>query len=145
MPLHPARFLPWMIAFKRLGIFGLLLVLLCPFAAAQTSASSPVAVVNADPITRQMLADATLVRYGGDVLENMVNRHLILQACQENGITITDAQVRDEIMRLSSKFGLSVDSYLRLLQDERDISPDQYSNEIVLAHVGFACTRSQRS
>ena len=41
--------------------------------------------VNADPITRKTLAEACLLRYGSDVLDNMVNRHLILQACAHNG------------------------------------------------------------
>ena len=92
---------------------------------------SIVAVVNADPITRKTLADAAVARYGSDVLDNMVNRHLIMQACQSSGIEVTKQQVTQEIQRLASKFGLSMDSYLKLLQEERDISPNQYSREII--------------
>lgn len=92
---------------------------------------SIVAVVNADPITRKTLADAATERYGSDVLDNMVNRHLILQACASNGIEVTKQQVTEEIQRLASKFGLSMDSYLKLLQEERDIDPNQYSREII--------------
>ena len=40
-------------------------------------------------------------------------------------------QVTTEIQRLASKFGLSMDSYLKLLQEERDITPNQYSREII--------------
>lgn len=97
----------------------------------QAAESSVVAVVNADPITRDALANATLQRYGTDVLDNMVNRYLIMQECKSRGITISSEDVRSEIVRVAKKFGLAVDSYLQLLRDERDITPDQYSNEII--------------
>lgn len=101
-----------------------------PSASAQQS-NSVVAVVNADPITRDQLSQATLDRYGKDVLDNMVNRYLILQQCKQQGIEITNEDVRTEIARIAKKFGLDVPLYLQLLQEERDISPDQYSREII--------------
>ena len=99
----------------------------------QSQTSDPVvAVVNADPITRQMLAKATLERYGETVLDNVIiNRQLILQACKENGLEVTEAEVSHEISRLAAKFGFSVQDYLKLLQEERDIDPGQYGREIV--------------
>ncbi len=131
MPLKPARMRPWMIALLRFSLLSVISVVLCPAAPAQQKASSVVAVVNADPITHKTLSDACLARYGADVLDNLVNRYLILQECQKQGIEVTEAQVREEIHRLANKFGLTVESYLTLLQDERDIAPDQYSREIV--------------
>jgi len=97
----------------------------------EAAESSVVAVVNADPISRDALASATLARYGTDVLDNMVNRYLIMQECKSRGITVTTEDVRGEIVRVAKKFGLPVDNYLQLLRDERDITPDQYSNEII--------------
>ncbi|WP_322975316.1 peptidylprolyl isomerase [Aporhodopirellula aestuarii] len=97
----------------------------------EAAESSVVAVVNADPITRDALGRAALQRYGTDVLENLVNRHLILQECKRRGINVTSEEVRAEVIRVAKKFGLSVDAYLQLLQDERNISPEQYSNEII--------------
>ncbi len=94
--------------------------------------NSVVAVVNADPITRQMLATASLERYGETVLDNViVNRQLILQACKDRGLEVTQAEVAQEITRLATKFGFSVPDYLGLLQEERDIDPGQYGREIV--------------
>ncbi len=93
--------------------------------------SSVIAVVNADPITNDQLAEESLRRYGVDRLENMVNRHLILQACAARGIEITNADVSAEVHRIAAKFGLPTENYLKLLQDERDISPDQYSREVI--------------
>ncbi len=92
---------------------------------------SVVAVVNADPITSEQLAAEALRRYGVDMLDNMINRHLILQACAASKIEVTEADVSAEIHRIATKFGLTIDSYLQLLQEERDISPEQYSREVI--------------
>ena len=96
-----------------------------------TSTNRVVAVVNADPITQNELSAAALERHGETVLENMINRHLILQACQKAGIEVTKAEVNAEIKRLAEKFGLGVDQYLGLLQNERGIDPGQYSREVI--------------
>lgn len=94
--------------------------------------NSVVAVVNADPITRQMLSSATIERYGDSVLDNVIiNRQLILQACNDRGLAVTQAEVEEEITRLATKFGFSVQDYLGLLQNERDIDPGQYGREII--------------
>jgi parvulin-like peptidyl-prolyl isomerase len=61
----------------------------------------------------------------------MINRHLIFQACKKQNIVITETQVTEEIQRMSSKFGLSMEAYLKLLKDERHISPKEYSQEII--------------
>ena len=94
--------------------------------------NSVVAVVNADPITKQMLSDATVKRYGKAVLDNVIiNRQLILQACNEQGITVTEAEVAEEINRLASKFGFTVQDYLKLLEENRNIAPGRYGREFV--------------
>ncbi len=100
-----------------------------PAKAATTN--SVVATVNADPITEKNLADETVRRYGEGVLDGMINRYLILQACQARGIEVTKAEVTEEINRLASKFRLDMNSYLKLLQEERNISPAEYAQDIV--------------
>ena len=51
------------------------------------------AVVNGEQITRPALAKECLTRHGQDVLDTLVNKHIILQACQTRGISITDKDV----------------------------------------------------
>ncbi|WDQ14673.1 peptidylprolyl isomerase [Rhodopirellula sp. P2] len=97
----------------------------------EAAENSVVAVVNADPISRDALASASVERYGTDVLDNLINRHLIMQECKRRGLGVTNEEVRTEIFRVAKKFGLNVESYLQLLQEERDITPDQYSREII--------------
>jgi len=93
--------------------------------------SNTVAVVNGHEITRQELARECLRRDGKEVLESLVNKQLILQACQQRGISITQKEVDDEIVQIASKFNLSPDQWLRMLQTERDISLEQYRQDIV--------------
>lgn len=134
MPLQPARLRPWMMSLLRilpmLVLAQFYLLSMAQQLIAQ-EADSVVAVVNADPITRNTLAQESLKRFGTDVLDNMVNRHLILQECNEQGISVSKEEVSAEIRRIAEKFGLTMESYLQLLQDERDITPNQYSREIV--------------
>ncbi len=90
-----------------------------------------VALVNGQTITREKLAQESLRRFGPIVLDNLLNKYLILQACKAQGINITQADVNNEIARTSNKFGLSTKLFLEAMEKERDISPEQYSSEIV--------------
>ena len=133
MPLQLARIRPRLKSIR----FWFLVLSVTPLAVSTTEQASGeetnnvVAVANAEPITRRTLADESVRRYGGDVLDNMVNRHLIMQECVHQGVEVTNQEVSDEIRRLAAKFGLSLESYLQLLQEERNIMPGQYSREIV--------------
>lgn len=132
MPLQLARFRPWMKSFRFWLPILMIAASVIPATATQAQENNNVvAVVNAEPITRKTLADAAVKRYGIDVLDNMINRHLIMQECTHQGVEVTKEEVSEEIRRLASKFGLSLESYLQLLQEERNISPGQYSREIV--------------
>jgi parvulin-like peptidyl-prolyl isomerase len=107
----------------------------------QTSATAPssavqetlpvLAVVNGQQITRDSLAEECLRRYGAEVLESMVSKHIILQACQARQITITQKDIEDEIHNTATKFGLSAANWISLLENERDVDPGQYRRDIV--------------
>lgn len=89
------------------------------------------AVVNTEPITRQELADECLRRHGEDVIEAVVNKHLILQECQKHNIVVTEKDIEAEIARMAAKFGLTTERYLKLFEDEKRITRDQYSRDII--------------
>lgn len=89
------------------------------------------AIVNDESITRDDLARECLLHYGADVLESMVNRTLIVAACQERQIAITDKQVDEEIDRISRKFSLPKDQWLKMLEKERGIKPARYAKDII--------------
>jgi len=90
-----------------------------------------VATVNGEDITRQQLAKECLLHYGSEVLESMVNKHLIEAECRRRGVTVTQEEVRAEIERLARRFGLPVDQWLKMLHQERGIHPAQYAQDII--------------
>jgi parvulin-like peptidyl-prolyl isomerase len=90
-----------------------------------------VATVNGQSISLAELAEQCVARHGEELLENMVIRTLLLQACQAKSIEITKKDVDDEIAKTASKFGLTVPMFLKLLQDERNIAPEHYATDIV--------------
>ncbi len=92
---------------------------------------SVVAVVNGEQITKTDLGRECLRRYGGEVLDTLLNKHLLADACAAKGITITEKDVSDEIERIASKFGLPPDRWLALLRAERNFTDAQYRREVV--------------
>jgi parvulin-like peptidyl-prolyl isomerase len=90
-----------------------------------------VAVVNGQTITRDKLAQDCIERFGSIVLDNLMNKHLILQACKAKGITITQADVNNELTRMSNKFGLSTKLFLEAMEKNRGIAPEQLATEVV--------------
>ena len=77
-------------------------------------------------VTYDQVADEAMARYGTEVLDQLISRTIIEIACQERGITVAEAEVEQEISKISQEFGLDRDSWLQMLQAERNITPLQY-------------------
>jgi parvulin-like peptidyl-prolyl isomerase len=90
-----------------------------------------VAAVNSQRITREELARECLRRFGNDVLESMVNKQLIVQECKRQGISVTRADAEAEIQRLAKRFDIPVDQFLKMIKQERNITREQYANDII--------------
>lgn len=101
--------------------------------AASGNSTSPVivATVNGHTISRDELASLCTHRSGQEVLDSVLNKYLIMQACQAQQIVITQKDIDDEIARIAAKFNLSVHMYLKLIEDQRDILPEQYASDVV--------------
>lgn len=105
--------------------------------AAPTQAPNPnigpsvVATVNGASISLADLANQCRQRFGDDVLEDLINKTLILQACQAQNVSVSQKDVDDEIARTASKFNLSTSMYLKLIEDERGITPEQYASDVI--------------
>lgn len=93
--------------------------------------SKIVALVNGTDVTRDELSQECLRHYGKAVLESLVNRHLIVEECKRQNVSVTKAEVNAEIERLAGKFNLPVEQWLKMLKQERGIKPAQYSDEII--------------
>src|SRR5262245_58320980 len=93
--------------------------------------SDPIAIVNNQPITRQQLADECVAKEGKKILDTMINRVLIEQALARQKLSVTAAEIDEEIDSIAQRFGLDRETWLRTLDKERGISPAQYAREIV--------------
>ena len=93
--------------------------------------SAIVAVVNGQTITRPELAQRCLERHGESVLESLVNKHLILEACRAKNVSISRQDIEDEIESIAKRFSLPKERWLEMLQQERNISPEQYRRDII--------------
>src|SRR6478736_441519 len=89
------------------------------------------AIVNGEQVTRQELGRECIRRYGEEVLESLVNRQLIADACAQKRIQISDADVSNEIDKVAGRFGLARDRWLALLREERGFSEEQYRREVL--------------
>jgi parvulin-like peptidyl-prolyl isomerase len=118
---------------------------------ANKSATKPIAkdqkvmaVVNSEPIERTQLGNECIDRYGAEVLESLVNRKLIGQACDEAGIKITEEEVDEEVRRTASRFNLPVDKWLMMLKEERRMSPIQYRQEVIWPTLALRALASEK-
>src|SRR5690606_14027328 len=82
-------------------------------------------------VTYDQVADEAMARYGTEVLDQLISRTIIEIACQERGITVAEAEVEQEILKISQEFGLDRDSWLQMLQAERNITPLQYKRDVI--------------
>ena len=91
-----------------------------------------VAMVNGESISRQNLADECVARKGKEVLETLIARRLIEQAIREKKLAVTAAEIDAEIDKVANGFsGLGREAWLRSLDKERGISPEQYARDII--------------
>jgi foldase protein PrsA len=91
----------------------------------------PLARVGRHVVNYDMVADEAFIQYGNEVLENVINRLVIQQACEDRGVSVSLAEVDAEVLRISQKFNLTPDNWYAMLQAERNISPLQYRRDII--------------
>ncbi|HEV3005327.1 MAG TPA: peptidylprolyl isomerase [Pirellulales bacterium] len=96
-----------------------------------------VAVVNGEPITREKLGEECLQHFGDEVLDTLVSKQLIVEQCKARGIEVTHEEVRAELDHMAERFGLPTDQLLKMLKDERHITPNQYAKEIIWPTVAL--------
>jgi foldase protein PrsA len=82
-------------------------------------------------ITWDEVANEAVTRHGEEILDNMINRLIIMQACQQYGVEVTEAEVDAEIVKISKKFGLDTQQWLQMLQAERGVTIPQYKRDII--------------
>lgn len=87
--------------------------------------------VNGESITYEALAKECVERHGKEVLDSLINRMIIQQECANRGLTVSEAEVDQEIVEISKKFGLAVDQWYKMLEAERNLTPAQYRRDVI--------------
>lgn len=97
----------------------------------QESGRTVLARVNNQPIYYDQVAKECVNRHGNEVLDNLINRLLIQQECDRQGITVSKEEVAREVQTIAKKFNLPPDTWYQMLQAERGLSPQQYQDDVI--------------
>ena len=93
--------------------------------------TSTVARVGGRNITWREVADECMTRHGREILENIINRNIIQQACERQNVVVTNPEVAQEVQRIAAKFRLTPENWYQMLAAERNITPIQYRRDII--------------
>ncbi|QDT66275.1 peptidylprolyl isomerase [Calycomorphotria hydatis] len=83
-------------------------------------------VINYDDVQKE-----TFERYGNEVLEKIVNRKIIEQACQASSVSVSIPEVEQEINKIAQEFNLDRNNWMQMLQAERGLTPLQYKRDVI--------------
>ncbi len=89
------------------------------------------AKVNNQSITYDVVARQCVELHGEEILESLINRLIIQQQCDQNGVTVTKAEVEQEVAATAKKFNLPLDTWYTMLEGERGLNPEQYHQDII--------------
>jgi foldase protein PrsA len=87
--------------------------------------------VGKETIPYDMVAQECVSRYGKEILDDLIHRMIIQQACEQQGITVSEEEVTAEVNRISKRFNLDPNGWYQMLQAERNISPQQYRQSVI--------------
>ena len=96
-----------------------------------------VARVGKESILYDAVAEECYKRHGKEVLDDLIHRLVIQQACETQQITVTDQEVSAEIEKIAKRFNLDVSQWLQMLQAERNITPIQYRTSVIWPMVAL--------
>lgn len=96
-----------------------------------TSSRPPLAKVGKESIPYEMVADECVTRFGKEVLDDLINRVVIQQACEHSNIVVTEEEVTAEVQRISKRFNLDPQQWYQMLEAERKITPMQYRQSVI--------------
>ncbi|MCL2005229.1 MAG: peptidylprolyl isomerase [Planctomycetaceae bacterium] len=93
---------------------------------------------NVQYISMAELAEACIRKHGQGVLNDMISRLIVEQACRREGIVITDQDIDREIHEMAFKYlpllpdgSANVDLWLRRATEESDLSLPMYRKNVV--------------
>jgi parvulin-like peptidyl-prolyl isomerase len=102
------------------------------------------AVVNGHQITNGALAIACIERHGDNVLEGMINRRLLEQACRKSNVTVSDQEMNAEVARVASlnlrpkaDGSPDIETWHKIVTEQKGISLQVYYRDSVWPSVAL--------
>lgn len=93
--------------------------------------------VGKETISKDAVAEECIARHGKEVLDDLIHRLVIQQACEAQQITVTEQEVSEEIAKIAKRFNLDVSQWMQMLQAERNITPMQYRISVIWPMVAL--------
>lgn len=100
-------------------------------ASIESSSGKVLAKVNNQAISYEVVARECVARHGQEILDSLINRLIIQQECDRQGITISKAEVEQEVIETAKKFKLPVETWYQMLEAERGLNRQQYHDDII--------------
>ncbi|MDA0832670.1 MAG: peptidylprolyl isomerase [Planctomycetota bacterium] len=82
-------------------------------------------------INYEDLAQECVQVTGRKILDDMINRLIIQQACDKRQIEVTPAEVDAEVLKISKQFNLPVESWYQMLESEQGLTKGQYRRDVI--------------
>ena len=103
------------------------------------SANKPevLAKVAGESITYDAVADEAVKRHGREVLDDLIHRLIIQQACEKHKISVSEQEISEQIEQIAKRYNLDVAQWLQMLQAERNISPIQYRQSVIFPMIAL--------
>lgn len=108
-------------------------------AAVSSTAKKPetLAKVGNESITYDAVAEEAVKRHGREVLEDLIHRLIIQQACEKHKINVSEQEITEEIDRIAKRYNLDTAQWQQMLQAERNISPIQYRQSVIFPMIAL--------
>lgn len=100
-------------------------------ATAPAQRGEPLARVNNQNITWDVVAAECMEEHGKEVLDDIINRLLIHQACQARGVSITEEEIQREVIEYARRMKVPTETWYQLMLSQRGLSPAQYHRKVI--------------
>ncbi len=87
--------------------------------------------VGKETISYDLVAQEAVSRHGKEILDDLINRMIIQQKCEEAGVMVTEEEIHAEVSRIAKRFSLDPPGWYNMLQAERNITPQQYRQSVI--------------
>ena len=102
------------------------------------------ALINGNPVTIRELGERCIERYGDKVLDGMIHRRLVEQACAKRQIAVTDRDLDEEIARAAAAMmpprkdgSPDVEQWIKMITEQQKVTPDVYRHDSVWPKVAL--------